>query len=104
MDITQLSDNELMGALTPSISSMSDADLLKAIGEKPAPTTGVGMDIAKSAVAGAGEGLTGLAGLPADVANLGAKGVDYLAGTNLEKYTKPIADYAGGGAIQKYVE
>ena len=61
-------------------------------------------DVAKSAAAGVGEGITGLAGLPADITNLAAKGVDYLAGTNTQSYTQPIADYAGGDAIKGYAE
>ena len=48
--------------------------------EQPAPTTppvGYTEDIAKGAAGGLGRGLTGLAGLPGDISEYGARGIDW---------------------------
>src|SRR5690348_5804065 len=107
MDIGQLSDAALLDAIgmkaPDGLKSMSDADLLKAVGQPQQNVSTLG-DVAKSAGVGLGEGVLGLAGAPADLANLAAKGTDYLAGTNLQSYTQPVADYAGSNALQGYVE
>ena len=46
----------------------------------------------------------GLLGAPADIANLAAKGIDYLKGSNLQQYTQPVAEKLGGAGLQKAVE
>lgn len=71
-DLSKVSDADLMAAIKggqapgPDLSQVSDADLMAAIkGAQPQP--GYGEDIAKSAVAGVGEGAIGLAGTPGDI-------------------------------------
>lgn len=60
---------------------------------------------AKALGIGGVKGLIGTAGAPADLADAGARGIDYLAGTKLsENYTKPVADVAGYEALKGYVE
>jgi hypothetical protein len=60
---------------------------------------------AKAIGSGLAEGVTGLAGLPADAIDLATRGIDYVAGTNLhERVGKTASDYAGGQAMQGYLE
>jgi len=87
----------------PDLSSMSDADLLKAIGRQPEDVSTVG-DIAKSGGIGLAKGVIGLAGLPADLANVAARGVDYVAGTNLQRYTQPFQNEFGGQRLLSETE
>ena len=111
MDLSTLSDADLLSAIqspTPpqapgsDLSKLSDADLLKAIQKPAAPSSLKGL--AKAVGVGAAEGALGLAGAPADIANLAAKGIDYLKGSNLQQYTQPVAEKIGGAGLQKAVE
>lgn len=68
------------------------------------------IDVAKSAGTGLGEGLIGLAGLPGDLSELGARGLDYatrgvgkLIGQDFAP--RPAQDaFGGAGQIQKAIE
>lgn len=111
MDISQLSDAELLGALgqkTPKadLSAMSDADLLKAIGNAPGPTENVNTiaDVAKSGGIGLARGAIGLAGLPGDLADLASRGYDFLTGSNTNASVAPYAQAIGSQNIQKKIE
>lgn len=123
-DLSQLSDAELKAlyaqpaARAPS--EMSDAELKAAYA-----TPSVTKDIAKSAGVGIGKGVIGLAGLPGDLAELGARGLDravqFLGGERrpepakslsslITDSSKPQSKYAdrpptyGSGDITKAVE
>ena len=61
---------------TSDLASMSDKDLL-ALRDKSAPPS-VASDVVKSAGAGLAQGAAGLVGLPGDVAEYGARGIDWL--------------------------
>lgn len=105
MDISQLSDADLLGAIKGSkpLASMSDADLLKAIGKTP-DNTSVGGDIAKSAGIGLAKGAIGLAGLPGDLTDLASKGFDYLTGYDTNSSVAPYANAIGSQNIQNKIE
>ena len=114
MDLSTLSDADLSAAIdalspkAPSapgsdLSQLSDADLQKAI-DAATPKSSTWGGTAKALGVGLGQGAIGLAGAPADSANLAAKGLDYLGGSNLQRFTQPVADVAGGAALQKDVE
>lgn len=78
---------------------------MAALGPKEAPAENSIAGSAKALGVGGVKGLVGLAGSPADLADLGARGIDYLAGTNLhENYTKPVADVAGYEGLKKKLE
>ena len=99
-DISTLSDAQLMsqlqGAPTSGLSAMSDADLLRAIGQtaqtQSSPSGVLDLpDMAKSGASGLASGAIGLAGLPADATDLVGKGVDYLTGSNVGATAAPYA-------------
>lgn len=79
------------------------AALDKFTGSKKADANTAG-DLAASAGIGLVKGGLGIFGLPADLANLAARGVDYVAGTNMGAATQPLADVAGSGALRGYLE
>jgi hypothetical protein len=71
----------------------------------PSPVENSIAGSAKALGIGGVKGLVGLAGAPADLADAGARGIDYLAGTQLhENYTKPVADVAGYNALKGKIE
>lgn len=92
---------------------MNDAQITAAIkqnmpAQKPAVSTAA--DIAKSGGVGVGKGLIGLAGLPGDVSELGARGLDRAVrfvgdklGVDIPKREDRAPTY-GSGDIQKAVE
>ncbi len=59
---------------------------------------------AKAVASGAGEGVIGLLGLPALAADLGSRGIDYLAGTNTRQGVAPFVDKLGSENIRRAVE
>lgn len=91
--ISGLSDAELLQALgqqpsapvAPDFSGLSDADLMKQLGPAqtaaPAKTWGeTAADVGRSVGGGLSKGVAGLAGLPADAANLVTMGYDAAQG------------------------
>lgn len=94
-DLSALSDQELQALYQPQqsavdgnptritvrpagaidLSKMSDADLIATHGSLGATIA----DVAKSAGVGLAKGVIGLAGLPGDLTELGARGIDYAA-------------------------
>lgn len=61
-------------------------------------------DIAKSTVSGLGKGLTGLAGLPADLTGLATKAYDWATNSNSNASVADFAKDYGGHAMQKRAE
>lgn len=55
---------------------MNDAQITAAIQKNMPTQSSVGADVAKSAGVGVGKGFIGLAGLPGDLAEMGARGID----------------------------
>lgn len=103
-----------VGAADPS--KMSDEDL-RAAYEQHKPTAGeVAADVAKSAGIGVVKGGIGLAGLPGDVAEFGARAIDrattgvnsavkFLGGSGFDQRERPDQPPTyGSGDIQKAVE
>lgn len=89
---------------TYQIEAANEQALAAAIGELPkAPETTLA-GVAKSAGAGLVEGLAGLAGLPADAIDLGARAGDAILGTKSAQNTAGLAEMFGSGAMQKRVE
>lgn len=66
------------------------------------PVTAGGL--AKALGSGAVQGAAGLAGTPADLTALAAKGYDYLRGTHYADTIKPLTDALGSENIQKKIE
>lgn len=89
---------------------MSDEQIGAAIKKNAAERPSVATDVAKSAGAGVGKGLVGIAGLPGDLAELGARGIDratQFVGGKLGMDVKPRADRPpdfGSADIQKGIE
>lgn len=82
--------------------------LQKQIGT-PAPSPQMGVadtaaDVAKSTGIGVVKGAIGLAGLPGDIADLGTRGIDYLAGTHTNDTVGPYAKAIGSQNIRDKVE
>lgn len=92
-DLSQLSDEQLqalyqppsasgglkrvyIGGDAPDLSKLSDADLQAAYHGGLSDTLG---DVAKATGAGLVKGAVGLAGLPGDISELGARGIDYAS-------------------------
>jgi hypothetical protein len=90
--LNSLSDAELLALYNkPDLSSMSDADLMKAYGAAPKEEPGSSLGgVAKSLGVGAAEGLIGLAGLLGDVSVIGIP-------------NNPESPY-GSAAIKKAIE
>jgi hypothetical protein len=90
--LNSLSDAELLALYNkPDLSSMSDADLMKAYGAAPKEEPGSSLGgVAKSLGVGAAEGLIGLAGLLGDVSMIGIP-------------NNPESPY-GSAAIKKAIE
>lgn len=122
VDLSKLSDAELQAmygqAVQPTrltvrpegavdLSQMSDADLKAAYDAQNTSTTG---DVAKSAAIGLAKGGISLVGMPGDLAELGARGIDrasQFAGNVLGMDVAPRQDRAptyGSGDIQKGIE
>ena len=107
-DLSALSDADLQALYAKAqnpLADMPDAEL-KAAYEKPSTVT----DVAKSTVSGVGKGLTSLAGLPGDIAELGARGIDRATrfvgdklGVDVQKREDRAPTY-GSSDIQKGVE
>lgn len=109
VDLSKLSDADLKALYAggSGAAQMSDADLKAAYDAANVSTTA---DVAKSAGVGVGKGLIGLLGMPGDLAELGARGIDratqYIGG-KLGIDVAPRGDRAptyGSGDIQKAVE
>lgn len=88
-DLSALSNEQLMGMLNapaaapaPSVASMSDADLMAALNPPS-----IAADVAKSGGIGLVKGGIGLLGLPGDIAELGARG--------LQRATQFVGDKLG---------
>jgi hypothetical protein len=122
VDLSQLSDAELQAMYSQpaqptrvtvrpegavDLSQMSDADLKAAYGMTLGESAA---DIGKSAAVGLGKGLISLAGLPGDIAELGARGIDRASqyvGNALGVDVAPRQDRTptyGSGDIQKGIE
>mgnify|MGYP003646845183 CR=1 FL=1 len=59
---------------------------------------------ASALAGGTVSGVAGLAGLPADVADLATRGFDYMTGKKSNEIVKPYADKYGSGSMQKMAE
>src|SRR5512139_548092 len=78
------------------------AILNQQLGNQSAPVTAGGM--AKQFGVDAARSAIGLAGMPADLSQLAAKGYDTLRGTDYAKSIAPVTDKYGSAGIQKAVE
>lgn len=78
-DLSGLSNEELMARLNAPqspLQGMSDADLMKALGQSPQVSTVE--DVAKSGAMGVAQGLIGAAGMGADVSAMGRSALGWL--------------------------
>lgn len=91
--------------LDPVQQNATVEEIAKSIGAKapPQPENSLAGS-AKAVGAGIAEGAASLAGLPADAADLAARGVDYVGGTNLGEITAPLAQKYGSQGIKSKIE
>ena len=76
-----------------------------AIGALPEGPKGTSLSgMGKSAVTGIARGAIGVAGLPADIANIASYGYDALTGNNTNASVAPFAEKYGSAGLQKKVE
>ena len=103
---------EYEGARHEFPDNFSQSDIASALSTYKAPQQpSVGMDVAKSAGVGLAKGGIGLAGLPGDIAELGARGINAavqgvgkLTGLNVGPSRQPLAPTYGSEDIQKAIE